>query len=42
MPELQRIADWLEAEGVESVAMESMPVYWIPLYELLASLGIEV
>ena len=41
-PELRRIAAWLEAEGVESVAMESTHVYWIPLYELLASRGIEV
>ena len=41
-PELQRIADWLEAERVESVAMESTYVYWIPLYELLDSRGIEV
>ena len=40
-PELQRIADWLAAEGVESVAMESTHVYWIPLYELLDSRGIE-
>ena len=41
-PELQHIADWLEAEGVQSVAMESFHVYWIPLYELLDSRGIEV
>ena len=41
-PELERIAVWLEAEGVESVAMESTHVYWIPLYELLDSRGIEV
>ena len=41
-PELERIAAWLAAEGVESVAMESTHVYWIPLYELLESRGIEV
>jgi len=41
-PELQRIADWLAGEGIESVAMESTHVYWIPLYELLDSRGIEV
>jgi len=40
--ELGRIADWLVAEGVKSVAMESTGVYWIPLYELLESRGIEV
>ena len=29
-------------QGVESVAMESTHVYWIPIYELLDSCGIEV
>ena len=29
-------------QGVKSVAMESTSVYWIPLYELLESRGIEV
>ncbi len=41
-PELSVLADWLRAEGVESVAMESTGVYWIPLYELLEQRGIEV
>ena len=41
-PELERLAAWLEAEGIESVAMESTHVYWIPLYELLESRGLEV
>ena len=41
-PELQRIAEWLAAEGVESVATESTHVYWISLCELLNSRGIEV
>lgn len=40
-PELAALADWLQAEGVESVAMESTGVYWIPLYELLDQRGIE-
>jgi len=40
--ELERIAGWLAAEGVKSVAVESTGVYWIPLYELLESRGIEV
>lgn len=40
--ELQQLAEWLKAEGVESVAMESTSVYWIPLYELLESRGFEV
>jgi transposase len=41
-PELSALADWLQAEGVESVAMESTGVYWIPLYELLEQRGVEV
>jgi transposase len=41
-PQLEKLADWLIEIGVESVAMESTYVYWIPLYELLESRGIEV
>lgn len=41
-PELNRLADWMEAEGVESVAMESTGVYWIPIYEILEHRGFEV
>jgi transposase len=40
-PQLQELVDWLLELGVESVAMESTSVYWIPLYELLESHGIE-
>lgn len=40
--ELGKLADWLEAEGVKSVAMESTHVYWIPLHELLEERGFEV
>jgi transposase len=40
--DLQALADWLEACGVDTVAMESTGVYWIPLYELLDSRGLEV
>jgi|HubBroStandDraft_4_1064222.scaffolds.fasta_scaffold54419_2 transposase len=41
-PDLQAILEWLQEAHVESVAMESTGVYWIPLYELLDSHGIEV
>ena len=41
-PELEKLAEWLTSQGVESVAMESTHVYWIPVYELLESRGIEV
>ena len=40
--DLIRLADWLEACGVDTVAMESTGVYWIPLYEILQERGIEV
>ncbi len=39
---LQEAADWLTACGVESVAMESTGVYWIPFFELLESRGFTV
>jgi transposase len=39
--QLNALAEWLIHQGVESVAMESTSVYWIPLYELLESRGIE-
>lgn len=41
-PELNRLADWLKEQGVESVAMESTGVYWIPIYEILERRGFEV
>lgn len=41
-PQLQELAEWLLDQHVESVAMESTHVYWIPIYELLESRGIEV
>jgi transposase len=40
--QLHELAEWLAAQGVESVALESTHVYWIPIYELLESRGIEV
>jgi len=40
--DLRRLADWLEACGIETVAMESTGVYWIPLYEILEEQGFDV
>lgn len=40
--ELNRLADWLDEQEVETVAMESTGVYWIPLFEILDSRGFEV
>jgi transposase len=39
--DLDALVAWLAAQGVTSAAMESTSVYWIPLYELLESRGIE-
>ena len=36
--DLHELANWLEKCGIETVAMESTGVFWIPLYELLVSL----
>ena len=35
--DLHALADWLAACGINTVAMESTGVYWIPLFELLES-----
>jgi len=40
--DLEAIADWLSGCGVDTVAMESTGVYWIPLYELLEQRGFQV
>ena len=36
------MTDWLQACGVDTVAMESTGVYWISLFELLESRGFTV
>jgi len=40
--ELNRMADWLVKIGIQTVAMESTGVYWIPAYEILEERGLEV
>jgi transposase len=40
--DLQRMADWLLACGVTTVAMESTGIYWIPVFEILESKGLDV
>ena len=40
--DLHALADWLEGCGIETVAMESTGVYWIPVYEILEARGFEV
>ena len=40
--DLNGMADWLLACGVDTVALESTGVYWIPVYEVLEQRGLKV
>jgi transposase len=40
--DLYRLADWLRACGVETVALESTGVYWIPVFQVLEERGFAV
>ena len=40
--DLEQAADWLVRCGVDTVAIESTGVYWIPLYEILEARGFTV
>ncbi len=39
-PDLHALVAWLYACGIDTVAMESTGVFWIPIYELLEPAGI--
>ena len=41
-PDLYELAHWLKKCNIETVAMESTGVYWIPVYEILEADGLEV
>lgn len=40
--DLHALADWLIACGVDTVALESTGVFWIPVYEILEQRGLSV
>ena len=40
--DLNAMADWLLACGVDTVALESTGVYWIPVYDVLEQRGLKV
>jgi transposase len=40
--DLLEIGRWLLSLGVEDVAMEATGVYWVPVYEALATMGLKV
>jgi transposase len=39
-PDLEALVAWLLACGIDTVALESTGVYWVPIYELLEQHGI--
>jgi len=41
-PDLHEMARWLKERGIETVAMESTGVYWIPVYRVLEEHGLDV
>lgn len=40
--DLYALADWLKECNVQTIAMESTGVYWIPIYEILEEKGFDV
>jgi transposase len=40
--ELREMVDWLKQCRIQTVAMQSTGVYWIPVYDLLEEAGLEV
>ena len=40
--DLKNMLTWIQENGIQSVAMESTGVYWIPVYDILAQAGIDV
>jgi transposase len=40
--DLYALADWLKQCGIQTIAMESTGVYWIPAFEILEEKGFEV
>ena len=40
--DLHELADWLSACQVDTVAMESTGVYWIPVHQILEARGLQV
>lgn len=41
-PDLHQLAEWLVSNGVDTVAMESTGIYWIPIFEILEGRGLKV
>ncbi len=41
-PDLHQLADWLVKCGIDTVALESTGVFWIPVFEILEARGLDV
>ncbi len=41
-PDLHRLADWLMTHRIDTVAMESTGIYWVPIFEILEARGLTV
>ena len=41
-PDLEALAAWLVKCQVDTVALESTGVYWVPIYEVLSAHGVQV
>lgn len=41
-PDLHKMAKWLKSCGIETIAMESTGVYWVPVVAVLESYGFDV
>ena len=41
-PDLKALGAWLIACGIKTVALESTGVYWIPVFEVLESYGLQI
>jgi len=41
-PDLHQMAKWLKSCGIETIAMESTGVYWVPVVAVLESYGFDV
>ena len=39
--DLHEAAKWMKSHGIDSIAMESTGVYWIPIYQIFESYGFE-
>jgi transposase len=40
--DIQCMANWLKSIGIDTVVMESTGVYWVPVFEVLESAGLDV